>query len=327
MAAVKLLKFVRNHTGLRNMLRYRGIFPHIYSMHELAGPAKPRYLLPAIAVALCGSMWGVFWIPLRWLDGQGVGGGWVSLIFNAVAALSSLPWLLKRGAWTGIGNQALTGLLLGSAFSLYTVSLVMTDVIHAILLFYLTPVWSTLAGWLFLGERLSRSRLAAIALGLTGMACILGVTEGLPLPRNSGDWVALLSGMCWAAGTLRSFARPAPGIALPVFAFSTGGLASAACILAIAGGLSMPLANTGDLIHALPWIILFALIVFVPPSFLVLWAAQRIDPGRVGILLMTEVLVGSISAAFLSGDPFGPLELLGTTLIVLAGLTEVLGRR
>ena len=29
----------------------------------------------------------------------------------------------------------------------------MTDVIHAILLFYLTPVWSTLAGWLLLGER------------------------------------------------------------------------------------------------------------------------------------------------------------------------------
>ncbi len=290
-------------------------------------PATPRYVLPAIAVALCGSMWGVFWIPLRWLDGQGVGGGWVSLIFNAVAVLSPLPWLLKRGAWTGIGNQALTGLLLGSAFSLYTVSLVMTDVIHAILLFYLTPVWSTLAGWLFLGQRLSRSRIAAIVLGLSGMACILGVTGGLPLPRNSGDWVALLSGMCWSAGTLRSYARPEPGIALPVFAFATGGLVCSALILAIAAGLSMPLANFGDLVHALPLVILLALITFVPPSFLILWAAQRIDPGRVGILLMTEVLVGSISAAAYSGDPFGTFELLGTTLIVLAGLTEVLGRR
>ena len=55
----------------------------------------------------------------------------------------------------------------------------------------------------------------------------------------------------------------------------------------------MPLANIGNLVHALPWIIVLALIIFVPPNFLVLWAVQRMDPGRVGILLMTEVLVGS----------------------------------
>ena len=38
----------------------------------------------------------------------------------------------------------------------------------------------------------------------------------------------------------------------------------------------------------LPWIMLLGLIIFVPPNFLVLWAAQRIDSARVGILLMTE---------------------------------------
>ena len=66
---------------------------------------------------------------------------------------------------------------------------------------------------------------------------------------------------------------------------------------------------------------------FVPPNFLVLWAAQRIDSGRVGILLMTEVLVGAATAALFSGEPFGLMELTGTALIVCAGLVEVLGRR
>ncbi len=276
---------------------------------------------------MCGAMWGGFWYPLRWFDSQGVGGGWTSLLFNAVAAISPLPWLLQRKAWNGFGAQALTGLLLGSAFSLYTVSLVLTDVLHAILLFYLTPVWSTLAGWFFLRERLSLSRIIAMALGFAGMACILGIKDGLPLPRNSGDWLALGSGMLWAAGTLRSFARPSAGVALPVFSFSVGGLASSAVILLIANGLSMPLASTGNIAHALPWIVLLALIIFVPPNFLVLWAAQRIDSGRVGILLMTEVLVGSITAAAFSGEPFGIMELSGTILIVAAGLIEVLGRR
>lgn len=288
---------------------------------------KASHLLPAIAVALCGVMWGVFWYPLRWFDGQGVGGGWVSLMFNAVAAAAPLPWLMHRKAWEGFAGQALTGLFLGSAFSLYTVSLVMTDVIHAILLFYLTPVWSTLAGWLFRSERLKLSRIIAMALGFAGMGCILGLNDGLPLPHNAGDWVALMSGMLWATGTLRSFAMPYPGIALPVFTFSIGGLVSSAIILAFGAGLAMPLASTGNFVHALPWIILLAMIIFVPPNFLVLWAAQRMDPGRVGILLMTEVLVGSISAALFSGEAFGMIELAGTVLIVCAGLIEVLGRR
>ena len=288
---------------------------------------KATNLLPAIAVALCGAMWGGFWYPLRWFDGQGIGGGWVSLVFNAVAVLSPLPWLMRRKAWDGFAGQVLTGLFLGSAFSLYTVSLVMTDVIHAILLFYLTPIWSTLAGWLLLGERMKVSRIIAVVLGFSGMACILGLNEGLPLPRNAGDWVALISGMLWAAGSLRSFARPSSGIALPVFTFSIGGLISAAIFLAIGAGLAMPLANTGNLVLALPWIILLSLIIFVPPNFLVLWAVQRMDPGRVGILLMTEVLVGAITAALFSGEAFGIIELAGTVLIVCAGLIEVLGRR
>jgi drug/metabolite transporter (DMT)-like permease len=286
------------------------------------------HFLPTMAVALCGIVWGGFWYPLRWFDELGVGGGWISFIFFAVAAASPLPWLFRQKAWEGDSTgQFLTGLLLGTAFSLYTVSLVMTDVIHAILLFYLTPVWSTLAGLAFFGERLTLSRSVSMLLGFGGMLSILGAGSGLPMPRNAGDWTALLSGIFWAAGTLRSYKRPSMGIALPVFAFSIGGLISSALILVIAAVLSLPLASAANLGNALPWIIVLALIIFVPPNFLVLWAAQRIDPGRVGILLMSEVLSGAITAALFSGESFGYTEMSGTAMIVCAGLIEVLGRR
>ena len=272
-------------------------------------------------------MWGVFWMPLHWFASQGMGGAWVSVVFNAVAVLAPLPWLLRSASWRNFGSQFVTGLMLGSAFSLYTVSLVMTDVIHAILLFYLTPVWSTLAGWLLFGERLSPPRIAAIVLGFTGLGFILGVNEGLPLPRSAGDWVALASGMLWSAGTLRSFARPSDAIALPVFCFSLGGLLSALAILALAALLAADMAAADHVAATLPWIVLLGLVIYVPPSFLVLWAAQRIDPGRVGILLMTEVIVGSISAALFSGQGFSVSEGIGTVAIVVAGLVEVSGRR
>lgn len=271
-------------------------------------------------------MWGVFWLPLHWFQSEGVGGAWVSLIFNALAMLAALPWLLRRDAWRGFADQSLNGLLLGTAFSLYTISLVMTDVIHAILLFYLTPVWSTLVGWFFLRERLSGSRLLAMALGFAGLAAVLGVKDGIPLPRNWGDALALISGMCWAAGTLRSFHRPTLRIAQPVFGFALGGFLSSALILAITAAMALPLASVGHLGAMLPWIVVLGLVIFVPPNFLVLWAAQRIDSARVGILLMTEVLFGTLSAGFLSGQPFGLAEAIGTALIVSAGLIEVLRR-
>jgi len=284
-------------------------------------------LLPALAVALCGAMWGFFWYPLRWFDSEGIGAAWIGLIFNLVAMATSLLWLPSRGAWEGARRQVLTGLLLGTAFTFYTVSLVLTNVIDAILLFYLTPVWSTLGGYFFLGHRLGLARVLAIVCGFAGLACILGPGGGLPVPRNVGDWLALASGVLWSAGSLRTYRWPAAAVALPVFAFCAGGALSAIVILTIGIDLALPLAAIGNLVAQLPWIVLLALIIFVPPNFLVLWATQRMDPGRVGILLMTEVLFGAISAALLSGEPFGSLEFAGTALIISAGLIDVLGRR
>jgi drug/metabolite transporter (DMT)-like permease len=287
---------------------------------------QPSYLLPSLAVATCGALWGIYWLPLHWFDSQGVGGGWVSVIFSAVCMLAPLPWLLSRKSWEGFGNEAITGLVLGTGFSLYTVSLVLTDVVNSILLFYLTPIWSTLAARLLFGTHLSVQRMAAIVLGFLGMGFVLGGKGQLPIPHNAGDCIALLSGMMWSFGSLRSYAKPHSGIAVPVFCFALGGFVSSLAILAYAASTTMPLAATGGLPTLWPWIILLALIIFVPPNFLVLWASQRIDPGRVGILLMTEVLVGSLSAAFLSGESFGWAKALGAAMIVGAGLTEVLSR-
>ena len=285
------------------------------------------HTLPALAVIVCGAMWGIYWLPLRWFETSGVSAAWLSAVFSATSMVVCLPWLARRDAWRGWGSQAITGLLLGTGFTFYTISLALTDVLHAILLFYLTPVWSTLAGWLWRSERLTPQRLAAIALGFGGVFFILGEGVSVPLPRNSGDWLALASGMLWSAGTMRAFGGPAQRISAAVFWFGWGGLVSTIAVLALVSALQLPLAQAGALATQWPWIVALALIIFVPPNALVLWASQRLDPGRVGILLMTEVMVGAVSAALLSGEDFGTGDAIGTALIVAAGFTEVLGRR
>lgn len=54
-----------------------------------------------------------------------------------------------------------------------------------------------------------------------------------------------------------------------------------------------------------------------------MWSAARLDPARVGLLLMAEVLVGAVSAAFLAGERLGPWEIVGGALVVCAGILEV----
>lgn len=281
-------------------------------------------LLPSLGVLFAGGLWGLFWYPLRVVDGQGVSVDWVNLLFFAVSALTILPWALKRHVLaTQTKDQLITGFLLGTAFALYTLSLVMTDVVRAILLFYMTPVWSTLAAIAFWGDRLTTRRAAALALGLGGLWLVIQNDQGLPVPHNVGDWVGLVAGLCWSLGTLRSYHRPRLPVSSTVLAFSIGGLGTTLAVMVLryyTGGLSTDL---GAVASVTPLVLALALGMFTIPNLFVLWAAQRVEPARIGILLLAEVLTGTISAALFAVEPFGATQALGAVLIIAAGLVEV----
>jgi drug/metabolite transporter (DMT)-like permease len=51
------------------------------------------------------------------------------------------------------------------------------------------------------------------------------------------------------------------------------------------------------------------------------------DPGRLGILLQLEAIVGIASAGVLTDEPFGLVEALGSALVICAGVADVLGDR
>jgi len=65
----------------------------------------------------------------------------------------------------------------------------------------------------------------------------------------------------------------------------------------------------------------------IPMVFLTILPATVLPPARIGVLLMSEVVVGAISAALLSGEAFGAGDALGTLLIIAAALFEVLGKK
>jgi drug/metabolite transporter (DMT)-like permease len=202
----------------------------------------------------------------------------------------------------------------------------MTDVIRAILLFYLTPIWGTLLGLIVLGERLTVTRVLALVLGLCGLLVVLGLGQKFPWPKNIGDWLALSSGMFWAYGSMKLYQMEKIAASEQVLAFLFGSLFVSGFILLVGGPELAAKVDIKVVFNAMPYALLLT-IYLIPMFYLTIWPATLLAPGRVGVLLMSEIVVGVITAAIISGEPFGIREALGTIMIVSAALLEILGAR
>ena len=299
--------------------------------------AAGETLLPQLAIVLAALLWGLWWIPVRGLEAGGLSGDWVSVALYGVGALGLLPFLIAAWArnrdsfWQGAGSAALAGLFCGLALAFWNHALLVGEVVRVTLLFYTAPIWSTLLAAAFLGERLSLRRGVTILLGLSGAAVVLGFTpeaglSGLPLPQGEADWMALGAGVTFAISTTIIRKSGAGNSGPQSFASLVGG-ALFAWVLAVidpAGGASAAPEIGREI---LPLAVAVGLFWLLPGLWLILWGAGRIDPGRVAILLLLEVVAAAVSAALLTAEPFGGREVLGCLLILAAGLTEATAGR
>ena len=282
-----------------------------------------RLTAPELAIVLSGALWGLYWIPVRYLEARGVGVVWFTLAVFVAGLVLLVPvvarWPGARAAFTP--RMLVTGFLTGGAFVLYSIAIALTEVVTAILLFYLSPVWATVLGRFVLAERLTGARLAALGLGLGGLWVVLGGESGAPLPRNLGDWFALVSGIAWAAGTIRVHQDAAVSPAAHVTSLFVGGTAATALIALLPPvdpGPPAPLLAAGPVA-----IVLGVAGVSVASTIGVLWGVRLVSPGRAGLLMMMEVVTGLASAAAFAGEAFGVAQVVGSALIVAAAVVEV----
>jgi len=281
-------------------------------------------LLPSMSVAVSGIFWGLFWILLRAFEDLGFKGAWPGLVVYSVCVILLLPFLPRR--WARIKPKAtsilVTGLIMGTAFAFYAASLIMTEVVRTLLLFYLTPIWSTLLGIFLLREQVTFGRVAALILGFMGLLVVLGLGENFPWPRNLGDTLGLLAGMFWSYGTVKAFQDKTIAAYDLILVFIFGAAVVLALTVFVGGAVFGSAPSLGEFRSALPLMLLAGLYT-LPMLYLTIWPVRLISPARVGILLMGEVVVGVGSAALLSGEPFGMREALGTLLILSAAAVEI----
>ena len=279
----------------------------------------------SIALFLSAGAWGLYWFPLRTIEEAGLAGAWSVVFFNACPLIILCPLLAfnfrkLRGV---VGPTVLAALMIGMAFTLYANGLLETTVVRATMLYYLTPVWSTMIGVIWLSEPLTKARIIAIAVAFSGLFLLLSNGDSSQSPINIGDLYSLLSGIFWAIGvaTLNRWSN------IPILPLATFIFLSTTSISAVFAGVLhvAPLPDFAMMQIAFPTAAFWSIVVFLPCFCIIFRVSQLLFPGRVGILTMSEVVVAIISAAILIPDETMILmQWVGAIAIVLAGLIEVL---
>ena len=174
-----------------------------------------------------------------------------------------------------------------------------------------------------MGQRSTPSRILAIVLGLAGLAVMLGAEGEAPMPRNLGEWLALLSGILWSISSTGIRYKSNLGAIEAGFVFVLGACAGAMLLIPFLTPLPEyfapgPAIGWGIAAGSLWWAVFMTALM---------WATARLEPARVGILLMSEVLVGAFSGAVLAGEHLGHIELAGGALVLCAAMLEIWSER
>lgn len=278
----------------------------------------------SIIVFLAAAVWGLYWVPIRGLEQLGVMGPWSVAYFNACPLLVLVPALIywRHTLNVQVLPAVLAGAILGVGLALYATGLVATSVVRATLLFYLTPIWSTLIGMIWLSERVTVLRILAIFFGLLGCFLLLRTDQGFAGAINIGDLCSLLSGVVWAFGA--ASLKRWPGS--PTLTITSVQLAVTTAVGLLLGLVlfDYPSPDIASLQAGFSLAFVTSVFVLLPSLLLIFVISQILFPGRVGILMMSEVLVAIISASILlPNEQMAPLQWLGAAAIIASALFEV----
>ena len=271
-----------------------------------------------LIIFLASSFWGVLWVPMRHIEAMGLSGLWVVVLFHFLPALAMLPLIVRtapssRRDW---GRAAVAGALMGAGFALYALGLVVASVTKTVILFYMTPIWSTVIAYFVLRERAGWGRWLAIAAALVGCALVTGVSRD-ELRFDPADLLGLLSGLFWALGSV--MIRRYDGlnfVHVSFLQYLSGGIMA----LLAALYLGDPIPQLNAFLQAIPPAFLASVVVFLPSVLLIFRIMQYVSPGLVGILMLSEALVAAVSAAFWLGETLSSTQWIGVGAILTTGV-------
>ena len=280
----------------------------------------------SLIIVVSSCAWGLYWLPLRSIEQSGIVGSWSIVLVNACPLIILVPLIFFNLDKLKKYPKPIffAGIMIGAAFTFYANGLVQTSVIRATLLFYLSPIWSTIIGIIWLNERLTIARVISIIVALIGLILLLyDFRNQETVMLNFGDFSSILSGLFWALGAsiLKKWSK-LPIIPLTAIVyFSTTSLSILLAIIVY----KAPIPSLALIGENFSTAFIWSVIVLLPSFCIIFRISQILFPGRVGILMMSEVAVAVISAkVLLPEEQMVILQWIGASAILLAGVVEII---
>ncbi len=271
-----------------------------------------------VLLAALSLFWGLNWpgmkivlaeLPIWWFRAMSVAAGAFGLLTiayfttGAVRPARAEVWpLLICAVFNIVGWHLFTG---------YGVSLMPAG--RASIIAFTMPVWAAALSGIVLGEPMTRYKMVGLALGVTGLAVLIGPDLLVLQTAPVGAFFMLGAAVSWAIGTVlfKKYDWSSPVVALIGWQLLIGAvvITPGALLLEPVPDLT---ALSGTAIVALAY--LFAL-----PMVFCQWAyfkVVRMFPAAIAAIGTLAVpVIGVISSAVVLGEPVGVMEFTAMTLI------------
>lgn len=300
-------------------------------------PRRPRSLASPDAVAVPAAalacllfnafVWGVSWWPFRQLNALGLHSLWATGFAFLFSTLVITAW--RPRAWAGLVRRPELGWLVlaaGATNVAFNWGVMIGEVVRVVLLFYLMPVWSLLLARWLLGEAITASALARIALALAGAIVVLWEPgTGVPVPASLADWLGLVGGASFAfVNVLVRRHRDAPDDVRALAMFAGGFVVACAMAWAMSGSGAIAFPPPPGWLWVSGTIALS--LALLAGNFALQYGVARVPVGVTAIVMLSEVLFAAVSSVMLGGEALDTRTVAGGAMIlgatVLASLTR-----
>jgi drug/metabolite transporter (DMT)-like permease len=191
------------------------------------------------------------------------------------------------------------------------------------ILAYTMPIWAVLLGWPFLGERPNRIQAIALGLCIAGIAILIYPLAATQIP--TGIWLALLTGICWGAGTVYlKWARiQADPMGVASWQVTVAFVVIAICLLLFEGRLHLGAAHTPALLATL------STGIFANGIAYGLWFAivRRLPAVTASLGVLGSPVIGVVAWVLILDDRPTSADIVGFVLILAASACALFARK
>lgn len=273
-------------------------------------------LLPVISCLIAATLWGIFWYPLRVLEDLGLPGLWATLIIYMSAFMPMWPlfWKQRHGLLSHRLLFVLIGIFAGWTNISFILAMLEGHVVRVLLLFYLSPIWTLIFGFMFLHERLSLLARFSLLISFVGALVILWPSESNTLFQfDQVDMLAISSGIAFAAHNV--VVRKIGDIPIVL---KMGSAWIGVLVLTLAGLFLMQTSPPDISGTSLALAIFVGSVGMSLMTYTAIYGVTHLPVHRSAAIMLFEVFAGAVSAALLTEEILTLREWTGGLLIMFA---------